>query len=664
MASPSATHLRSSHMQRAEKGSGIMDALDGMGLLRRLVGRRTPSVRPASGGRRVPLIAAVAALTALALIASASGPAARASVAAAATAPTDFPGLVLPAQLAVLQAELSAPGGAAGDGFGVPVAIDGNTVLVGAPLRDTAAGADAGTAYIFTRSGASWTLQAELTASDSAAGDNFGGRIALAGDTALIGAEHHDVGSEGDAGVAYVFVRSGSAWTLQAELTDPSPAAGDLFGTGALSGDTALVASGYHDTAAGADAGAVYVFVRSGSAWTLQATLTAADSAAGDLFGGVKQGSLSGDTAIVCAQHHDPGGVNNAGAAFVFVRSGTTWAQQAELTAPDAHVHDLFGGTGAVLSGDTALVSAVGYDTANGADAGAAFVFVRSGTTWTQQAELTAPDSAAGDWFSGGISISGERALISAPYHDSAGNTDVGAAYLFGRSGAIWSQVQEITAPEPAADEHFAAVALDSGTAVVGAPGHDTAGKLDAGAAWVYTLDDGAPVTTASLAPPPNAAGWCVAPVTLILTAVDADSGVASTEYRLQGTTAWTLCTAPIVLSAPGVLVYEYRSTDTVGNVEATKTITVRIAAQPTIARLTPRSARRGALVVVSGSGFGDARGDSVVRFGGKKCASYLSWSDTSITCKVPGAAPVRKVRVTVTTAAGTSNAKSFVVKR
>jgi len=425
---------------------------------------------------------------------------------------------LMPAQLAVMQAELSAPDGAAGDGFGVPVAIDGNTVLVGVPLHDTAAGADAGTAYIFTRSGASWTLQAELTASDSAAGDNFGGRIAIAGDTALIGAEHHDVGSEGDARAAYVFVRSGSAWTLQAELTDPSPAAGDLFGTGALSGDTALVGSGFHDTAAGADAGAVYVFVRSGSAWTLQATLTAADSAAGDLFGSVKQDSLSGDTAIVCAQRHDPGGVNNAGAAFVFVRSGTTW---------------------------------------------------------TQQAELTAPDSAAGDWFSGGVSISGERALISAPNHDSAGNTHVGAAYLFGRSGAAWTLVQELTAPEPAADEHFAAVALDGDTAVVGAPGHDTAGKPDAGAAWVYVID-----------------------------------------------------------------------------------------AKPTIARLSPASARRGVAVTITGTGFGAVRGTSSVRFGAKTVTRYVSWSATQIRCTVPAKARYGSVKVTVKTGAGTSNAKNFTVKR
>jgi hypothetical protein len=188
-----------------------------------------------------------------------------------------------------------------------------------------------------------WQQQVELTAADGVPGDHLGGPVALSGDTALVGAWAKNHG----AGAAYVFVRSGSRWAQQARLTARGGAAGDWFGASvALSGDTALVGA----PLAG-HTGAAYVFVRDGSRWTQQARLTARDGSACDWFG--RTVALSGDTALMGAWYKN----NHAGAAYVFVRDGSRWAQQAELTARDGAAEDYFGSSVA-LCGDTALVGA------------------------------------------------------------------------------------------------------------------------------------------------------------------------------------------------------------------------------------------------------------------------------------------------------------------
>ena len=156
---------------------------------------------------------------------------------------------------------------------------------------------------MFVRSGGAWTQQAKLTASDAAADDRFGISVAVAGDTAVVGAFLDDTLAGTDAGSAYVFVRSGGAWTQQAKLTASDAAADDPFGDSvAVAGDTAVVGA-LDDTLAGTDAGSAYVFVRSGGAWTQQAKLTASDAAADDQFG--YSVAVAGDTAVVGAYFDD-----------------------------------------------------------------------------------------------------------------------------------------------------------------------------------------------------------------------------------------------------------------------------------------------------------------------------------------------------------------------
>jgi hypothetical protein len=353
-----------------------------------------------------------------------------------------------------LRAELTASGGAASDNFGYSVALSGTTAMAGAYGEDSNTGA----AYVFVLP----SQQAELTPSGGAANDNAGISVALSGSTAVVGA----YGKNSNRGAVYVFTRVGSTWTQQATLTASQRAAGDFFGFSvALSGSTAVVGAPGRNS----QTGAAYVFVDSGGTWSQQATLTASQRAAGDSFG--VSVAVSGSTAVVGAS----GKNSQTGAAYVFVRSGTAWSQQATLAASDAAAGDTFGVSVAV-SGSTAVVGASGKNS----QSGTAYVFLRSGSTWSQQAKLTASDGAESDEFGFSVAIAGSTAVVGA----AAKNSQTGAAYVFVRSGTAWSQQAELTASDAAAGDFFGnSVALSASTAVFGTPGKNSF----TGAAYVFT---------------------------------------------------------------------------------------------------------------------------------------------------------------------------------
>jgi len=398
----------------------------------------------------------------------------------------------LDALLAVQQAQLTASDGAAYDEFGCSVALSGDTAVVGAYVDTVGANANQGSAYVFVRSGTTWSQQAKLTALDGAANDYFGGSVAVSGDTAVVGAYGDDVGANADQGSAYIFVRSGTTWSQQAKLTAADGAASDQFGWSvALSGDAAVVGARYDTVGANPSQGSAYIFVRSGTTWSQQAKLTAADGAVNDLFG--CSVTISGDTAVVGARNDKVGANAYQGSAYVFVRSGTTWSQQAQLTAADGAANDDFG-TSIALSGDTAVAGADCDTVGANAYQGSAYVFVRSTTTWSQQAKLTAADGAANDYFGQSVAVSGGTAAVGAFGDDVGASTEQGSAYAYARNGTVWSQQQKLTASDGAASDRFGySVALSGDTAVVGADGHDVGGIFDQGAAYVFTGVDTAP---------------------------------------------------------------------------------------------------------------------------------------------------------------------------
>jgi hypothetical protein len=222
-----------------------------------------------------------------------------------------------------------------------------------------------------------------------------------------------------------VFVRSGTSWSQQAKLAPIGVTLYDFFGYAvAISGDTAVVGA-IGDDDNGAESGSAYVFVRSGTSWPQQAKLMPTDGAADDHFGGTV--AISGDTAVVGAPFDDDN-ASQSGSAYVFVRSGTSWSQQAKLTASDGAEDDFFGGAVAI-SEDTVVVGSASDDD-NGSQSGSVYGFVRSGTSWPQQAKLTAADGAADDGFGYAVAISGNAAVVGAGGDDDNGSTS-GSAYVY-----------------------------------------------------------------------------------------------------------------------------------------------------------------------------------------------------------------------------------------
>ncbi|MFV1991644.1 MAG: FG-GAP repeat protein, partial [Acidimicrobiales bacterium] len=209
---------------------------------------------------------------------------------------------------------------------------------------------------------------------------------------------------------------SGTVTPEQAKLVASDAAKFDYFGASvSISGDT-LVVGARIDGDAGPKSGSVYVFIRSGTTWTQQAKLTANDAVAGDQFG--QSVAISGNTLVVGAHLADDKG-SASGSAYVFVRSGSTWIQRAELSGSDTTANDRFG-VDVAISGKTIVVGADGDDDA-GSWSGSAYVFTRKGKNWSQQAKVKAKDAAAYDYFASSVAISGDSIVIGANRDDHAG---------------------------------------------------------------------------------------------------------------------------------------------------------------------------------------------------------------------------------------------------
>jgi len=377
------------------------------------------------------------------------------------------------------EVKLTADDGAPGDRFGYAVSIDSDTILVGAAADDD--GGDAsGSAYVFTRSGATWSQQAKLTAADPAELAAFGASVSVSGNSAVIGA-YGDDDAGWASGSAYVFTRSGATWSQQAKLTADDIAQFTWFGSAvSMDGETVVVGAPWDDDGLG-NSGSAYVFTRTGEVWTQQAKLTA-DDPYWNVYRFGHSVSLSGDTAVVGAYLAGP---SSRGSVYVFTRTGDVWSQQAELIGTDSAGLDQFGWSVAIR-GDTALVGADQQCAGFPYPVGSAYVFTRSGAAWSQQAKLVAADPAYEARFGYSVAISGDTAVVGADLDDHGGIEESGSAYVFTRAGGAWDQREKLTASDAVMYGRFGqSVSVSEDTAVIGAPGDD--GSWLNGAAYVFT---------------------------------------------------------------------------------------------------------------------------------------------------------------------------------
>ena len=358
--------------------------------------------------------------------------------------------------------------GAAGDGFGVSVAIHGDYAIVGAYGKDGGGFSGKGAAYIFKHDGGSWKEQQMLFARDGEKPDSFGFAVAISSEFAFAGAPG-DKEKGPNTGSVYIFRRTGESWAQQAKLYPHGQAIlGCCFGYAvAISGDYLVVDSPYEEWMGGA----IYIFKRDGDAWVEQAKLKSSDWARGDWFG--CSVSISGDYVIATAPSHD----NETGSAYIFRRDGETWKEQAILTASDGKAGDVFGSYASSISGDYVIVGAQFHKDRTGA----AYIFVRDGTSWKQQVKLMPDDLAMDDRFGFSVYISGDYAIVGSPGADGKG-----AIYGFMRYGDSWKQVSKQAANDGMAGDWFGIdVAFFGNYAIIGASDADVSGE-DSGAAYIY----------------------------------------------------------------------------------------------------------------------------------------------------------------------------------
>jgi hypothetical protein len=385
----------------------------------------------------------------------------------------------------VQEAKLLASDAGAGDGFGCSVAIDGDTVVVGALADDMGSNADQGSVYVFQKPGSGWvnmTQTAKLTASDGAAGEHFGQSVALNGDTVVVGAV--DPTSDSDLGSVYVFQKPGGGWadlTETVKLTASDGEAGDGFGCSvAIDGDTVVVGA-----PGDFPFGSVYIFKRPPSGWATtsayDAKLNAGDMTEGGSFGASV--GISADTVAVGAYR----------AVYVFEKPGDGWTTtsvyDAKLTASDGEALDGFGNS-LSISLDTVAVGAYLDNIGSNDKQGSAYVFQKPEGGWvnmTQMAKLTASDGAGDDYFGYSVSISADTVVVGAVLDDIGSVSATGSAYVFKKPGGGWSNMTEtakLTASDAISGDYFGcSIAISGLIIVVGAK----EGSMQGGSAYVFS---------------------------------------------------------------------------------------------------------------------------------------------------------------------------------
>lgn len=365
--------------------------------------------------------------------------------------------------------------------FGTGLAISGNLAIVGAPYAGFNNNTNQGAAYIFTRSKGAWTEAQELKESSGATDDFFGDSVAIDGTTILVGADGDTVNGAQYQGAVYVYTETNGTWSETQKVTAGDGIGGDYYGTPiSASGNTVMIGAWSATINGKYSQGAVYVYNVSNGVLNLTQKLVASDGVANDNFGDTI--SLSNGTALIGAFGYN----HLQGKAYLFSDSTGTWTQAQELTASDGAQGDRFGVSSA-LSPSTALIGASFATIGSNAAQGAAYIFTKSGGVWSQSQKLTASDGTANLHFGSDVALSGGNALIGA-----FGNSQTtGAGYLFTDGNGTWNQADKIQASGGMAGDSFGIdLAFDGSDALIGAPTFTIAGDNQRGSAFFYTAAD------------------------------------------------------------------------------------------------------------------------------------------------------------------------------
>lgn len=442
------------------------------------------------------------------------------------------------------QAQLTDIGGSASDWFGNRVAIEGDTAVIASPGDDVIF-ADRGSVQIYTRSGTTWTRRTALDPGLGGASDFFGSSVSIHNGSVAVGAPGNDITASGNEGAVYVFTGSGATWSLQQKLTRSGAIVGDsLGGAVAVRGDTIVCGIANYDGIAGTNQGIGIFFTRNGTTWGASEIFQPNETQSGATFGSAV--AMSDEFVAVGATNWSKAGANFAGAAYAFRRANGVPAKTNTLAAPSPLTDANFGnrmassgnrlvvgayaedgtagpnqgavyvykfqddclvleqkllpsvqqadanfGRAVAIDGTTIVVGAP-FENDGIADAGAAYIYFFNGTSWVEQARIASPEPAAGNRFGYSVAISGNRAVIGAPYDDVSALTDAGSAHSYTRTGSAWAFEHAFLIASPTSLDYSGwSVAVDGDSVLIGVPGYDTTASIsqNGGAAYFFRWD-------------------------------------------------------------------------------------------------------------------------------------------------------------------------------
>lgn len=393
------------------------------------------------------------------------------------------------------EAKLTASDKSADAFFGGKVAFDstGARIVVGINSLD----ASAGKAYVFVREGATWTQEAVITDPIAGSGSRFGHCVSISGlgDRIAVGAPQRYDTETGysNNGILHVYSRTNSVWTLEKTVKASDPVqVGAQFGSAVkLNSDgTRMVVGAYLDTRSSTEVGRAYVFVRNGAVWTQEAALAASDPVQSARFG--YSVSITEDgTRVAIGAYSFTGTAQFQGKVYIFLRTNTSWAQEAALVATDAAASAYYG-TSCDISGDgTRLVVGAYMASATYTNQGKIYVYVRNSTTWSLETTLTASDAAANTYLglSSAINKDGSK-IVTAAYLASGTVSQQGKAYIFSRTGSTWTQQIALTASDAASGDTYGrsvAITPTGDRVAVGANQASPGGVSKAGAVYIVS---------------------------------------------------------------------------------------------------------------------------------------------------------------------------------
>lgn len=392
------------------------------------------------------------------------------------------------------EAKLTASDKATNHLFGYGVAVDstGTRVAVGAPSAVNGSAVATGAVYIFVRntSNNTWSQEAKFWPSAGVSGDGFGNEVSMdsTGTRVVSGSPSEAVSGTSGVGAVYVFTRSGTTWTQEQRIPCNDVTLNANFGqASSISADgTRLISGSWSLTN---NSGYAYIYRRSGTTWTLDQRINASDIATNMFFGYSFDIDETG-TRVIVGAYNASNGTTNTGAAYVFLRSGTTWTQEQKLTPASGVSADEFGFCVSIDSAGTRVaVGSKGRDFGGTSNAGSVFVYTRSGSTWSAEAEFSHSDRATGDGLGTNkvqITPNGNYILVGCRLK----NGREGAAYIFSRTGTSWTQSKKYTASSVSSNSDYGmsvAIASDGSRCVISQYADDPSGIQNAGSVYVYS---------------------------------------------------------------------------------------------------------------------------------------------------------------------------------